>query len=81
MVIVLKMRGDVIIDARYTTYPCPAAHACGQYVAERVEGMTTEEAAKIDEGIILKGVGNMPLGREHCPRLAAEALANALASR
>jgi len=80
MVLVLKVLAGKITDARFSTYPCPAAHACGQWLTERVEGMSVEEASTIDAGTILSGAGNMPLGREHCPHLAADALAMALAA-
>jgi NifU-like protein involved in Fe-S cluster formation len=80
MLIVLTVARERITDARYSTYGCPAAQACGQFVTERVEGMTRDEAALIDNTAIVAGVGKMPLGREHCPGLAVTALRDAIAN-
>ena len=70
---------NAIIRARYSSYRCPAAQACGEWVTEAVQGKTTEEARALGEQDVLAGVGAMPLGREHCPKLAIDALQNALA--
>jgi NifU-like protein involved in Fe-S cluster formation len=78
MVLVLWIDGGQITEAKFDTYPCPAANTCGRWIATAVEGMTVVEAAAFDESTILCGVGQMPLGREHCPKLAADALADAL---
>lgn len=79
MLLVLTVAGGRIEDARFQTYACPAAVACGNFVAEWVTGRTCAEAAALDAGLIETGVGHMPLGREHCPVLAARALRAALA--
>ncbi len=79
MVIVIKMVDDIVQQARYSTYGCPAAQACGQFVCDEIEGKPVSEIYKIDEDYILKGVGQMPLGREHCPGLAVGALESARA--
>ena len=78
MIIILKAEDEVIRSAQFHTYGCPAAIACGQFVCDEVEGMKADQAAGIDEKYILAGVGQMPLGREHCPKLATTALQNAL---
>ena len=43
VVIVLMLHEGRIADARYSTDGCPAAHACGQYVSERIQGMAVDE--------------------------------------
>ena len=78
MVMVLKWDGDVIAEASYLTYGCPVAHTCGTYVAQAVEGKTAGEATTIDEAAVISAVGQMPLGRAHCPGLAVTSLRNAL---
>jgi len=79
MIIVLKVAHDKITQARYSTYGCTVAETCGQWVCDEIEGNTFEYAANLDEPALLKGVGGMPLGREHCPGLAINALKDALA--
>lgn len=78
MAIVLKVEGERIAQARFSTYACPVAVSCGQFVCDRIEGGPVEAARSLDEGAIIMGVGQMPLGRDHCPGLAAGALRDAL---
>ena len=78
MLIVLQIDADHILEAKFQTYGCPAAISCGQYVTEQVQGKTFTEAASIDANAIITGVGQMPLGREHCPGMTANALHKAL---
>ena len=70
--------GRKITRARFSSYRCPAAQACGEWVTEAVQGKTVEEAHALGEQDVLAGVGAMPLGREHCPKLAIDSLRNAL---
>jgi len=74
MIVVVKAVHDVITQARFSTYGCPAANACGQCVCEAIEGKPAADAAHIDEEYITQSIGQMPLGREHCPGLATKAL-------
>ena len=78
MLLILKLEDNRILDAQFQTYPCPVSHTCGNWVAEWVTGKTPEEAAGLQSGDIVAGVGRMPLGREHCPSLAINALQDAL---
>lgn len=77
---VLELRTDQhrIVEARFQTYGCPAAIACGSYLASTVEGMSFERAGELTAEDIGQGLGGLPLGKEHCPPLAIEALQNAL---
>lgn len=79
MALVLKIDGDRISQARFSTYGCPVATSCGQFVCDHIEGRSLENAAEVNEAAIIAGVGQMPLGRDHCPGLAAGALRDALA--
>ena len=78
MAIVLRVSTGAIVSARYTTYGCTVAHACGQWLCTAIEGMALSSARLIDEQALTEGVGHMPLGREHCPRLAVSALRHAV---
>src|SRR5580692_2295137 len=78
MIIQLKVADEIIQDARDSTYGCLAAQACGQWVCDSIEGKPLTFASEITEDSILNGVGQMPLGREHCPGLAIDALKDAL---
>jgi NifU-like protein involved in Fe-S cluster formation len=78
MVIVAHYLGTQIVDARFSTYGCPAAHACGQWITETIEDKQLSDASLISEDDIIRAIGQMPLGREHCPGLAIKALQDAL---
>jgi len=80
MLIVLEVESDRISDAKFQTYGCPASQACGQFATEWVEGKTLEEARLFSVDDIINGIGQMPLGREHCPGLAVGALRRCLVS-
>ena len=49
MIIVIKADRDRIVQARFMTYGCPAANACGQCVCEEVEDRSVDQAEQIDE--------------------------------
>jgi NifU-like protein involved in Fe-S cluster formation len=78
MIIVLTIHDDVIEKARFSTYGCTTAEVCGQWVCDEIEGKPLESLSRLDEETIVRGVGRMPLGREHCPGLAIGALRQAL---
>ena len=80
MLMVLEVESDRIFDAKYQTYGCPAAHACGQFATEWALGKTLDQARHFSAQDVLNGVGRMPLGREHCPGLTVRALCQCLDS-
>jgi len=74
MAIVIELDDDRIADAKFRTYGCPVARACGEYVCQWSLGRRLEELALLDEAAVVAGVGHPPLGREHCPGLAVKAI-------
>jgi len=74
MLVVLKVKDDCIVDARFQTYGCPAAVACGEFVCNWVQDKSLSLALSISEADVIAGVGAPPLGREHCPGLAVKSL-------
>lgn len=78
MVISLREEGGRIAEARFQTYGCPAAIACGSWLTERVTGMSADDAKEITPDAITEGLGGLPLGKEHCAKLASDALRDAL---
>lgn len=71
--------GDIYIrSARFQTWGCPAAIACGSWVSEWSVGKSVAEALQLDPDQVIQGLGGLPLGREHCAHLAVNALRNGL---
>src|SRR6266700_8031555 len=64
MLIHLKASDGTITEASYETYGCPAAHACGSWVAQWVVDRTPEVILKLDAGDLIRQVGGLPLGKE-----------------
>jgi NifU-like protein involved in Fe-S cluster formation len=80
LVLWLRVEGERVLEAAYQTFGCPAAIASGSIIAELVEGRSVLEALSVSEENIVKSLEGLPEGKEHCPRLAVQALQNALKS-
>jgi nitrogen fixation NifU-like protein len=63
-----------IMEARFETYGCPAAIACGSWTAHWIIGKTAKEANMLVARDLITIMGGLPLGKEHCATLAIEAL-------
>jgi NifU-like protein involved in Fe-S cluster formation len=74
----LRVRGGRIEAARFLAYGCPPTLACGSALAELLEGMTPEEAARLSRADITKAVGGLPARKGHAAALAIETLTAAL---
>jgi nitrogen fixation NifU-like protein len=74
----LRVRAGHIEAARFLAYGCPPTLACGSALAEMLEGMTPEEAARLSRADITKAVGGLPARKGHAAALAIETLAAAL---
>lgn len=78
MTMYLKLDGDQVREARFETYGCPYAVACGAWVTRWVVGRTAEKARLLEASDLSAILGGLPLGKEHCAGLAVGALRRAL---
>jgi NifU-like protein involved in Fe-S cluster formation len=74
----LRLRGGRIESARFLAYGCPPTLACGSALAELLEGLTLEEAARLSRADITKAAGGLPARKQHAAALAVETLRAAL---
>ena len=74
----LRVREARIEAARFLAYGCPPTLACGSALAEMIEGMTLEEAARLTRRDITEAVGGLPARKQHAAALAVETLQEAL---
>jgi nitrogen fixation NifU-like protein len=74
----LRLEDDTIADARFETYGCPAAIACGSWLTNWVRGKTVEQVTVLGPNELSAVLGGLPLGKEHCAALAINALRSAL---
>jgi NifU-like protein involved in Fe-S cluster formation len=74
----LRVRGGRVEAARFLAYGCPPTLACGSALAEMLEGMTLEEAARVTRQRITGALGGLPARKGHAAALAVETLHAAL---
>ncbi len=74
----LRMEGEKITQACFDTYGCPVCRGCGSWLTSWVAGKTAVQAAVIEAQDLIKVLGGLPLGKEHCASLAVNSLRDAL---
>ena len=75
IVLAFRVAEEVVREARFQTYGCPAAIACAEMVCRVSEGRQLSLLQALTAAEITLLVGGVPEGKEHCPALAAQALA------
>jgi NifU-like protein involved in Fe-S cluster formation len=75
LAISFRVAAGVVAEARFETYGCPTAVACGEIVCRVSEGRSLARLRSLTAEDVALLVGGVPEGKEQCPELAAEALA------
>ncbi|MBT9132022.1 MAG: Iron-sulfur cluster assembly scaffold protein IscU [Firmicutes bacterium] len=78
MELYIKVKDEVIVDAKFKTFGCGAAIATSSMVTELVKGKTVEGALKISNHAVAEALGGLPPIKMHCSLLAEEALKSAI---
>lgn len=79
MEIFLRIKDDIVTEARFLTDGCATTIAAASMAVELVQGRTVRGAAGIDKALILERLGGLPEENEHCAFLAECTLRAALA--
>jgi nitrogen fixation protein NifU and related proteins len=74
----LRVRDGRIEAARFLAYGCAPTLACGSVLAEMIEGMTMEDAARLTKQEITRALDGLPSRKQHAAALAIETLRAAL---
>lgn len=74
----IKVKDNVIVDAKFKTYGCGAAIATSSMVTELVKGKTVDESLRISNRAVAEALGGLPPIKMHCSLLAEEALKSAI---
>jgi nitrogen fixation NifU-like protein len=74
MELYIKVKDNIIIDAKFKTFGCGAAIATSSMVTELVKGKTIEQALEISNKTVAEALDGLPPVKMHCSMLAEEAL-------
>ena len=74
----IKIKDNVIIDAKFKTFGCGAAIATSSMATELVIGKTIDEARQITNKVVAEALDGLPPVKMHCSNLAEEALEAAI---
>jgi nitrogen fixation NifU-like protein len=78
MELYIKVKDNIITDAKFKTFGCGAAIATSSMVTELVKGKTIPDALKISNSAVAEALGGLPPVKMHCSVLAEEALRSAI---
>jgi nitrogen fixation NifU-like protein len=78
MELYIKVKNDIITDAKFKTFGCGAAIATSSMVTELVKGKSINEALTISNKAVAEALGGLPSIKMHCSVLAEEALKSAI---
>jgi len=74
MELYIRVKDNIIVDAKFRTFGCGAAIATSSMVTEIVKGKTIEEALKISNKTVAEALDGLPPIKMHCSMLAEDAL-------
>ncbi|MBI4648603.1 MAG: iron-sulfur cluster assembly scaffold protein [Bacteroidia bacterium] len=78
MEIFLKIKSDVITNAKFQAIGCAGSFTSGSALTKMINGKTLNDCEKLDENDILNHLGAMPVQKVHCARLAVLTLKKAI---
>ena len=79
MEIYLRVKKNIITEAKFYTNGCGTTIVCGAMVTELAKGERAEDALDITKATILESLGGLPDADQHCALLAANTLQEAIA--
>jgi len=81
MEIYLRLNGDRIKEATFTTDGRESAIACASVLTKAVQGLSLGEVGKIRPEDVIAALDGLPEAKVHCAKLALNTLREAIANR
>jgi nitrogen fixation NifU-like protein len=78
MELYIRVKDNIITEAKFKTFGCGAAIATSSMVTELVMGKSIEEALEISNKAVVEALDGLPAIKMHCSVLAEEALKAAI---
>ncbi|GHV48234.1 iron-sulfur cluster assembly scaffold protein [Spirochaetia bacterium] len=78
MLMLLKIKDDIITDVRWKTYGCASAIASTSMLSETIKGMDIRDAYNIRPEDLVEKLGGLPDYKIHCSVLGDKALRTAI---
>jgi nitrogen fixation NifU-like protein len=78
MLMLLRIKDDVITDIRWKTYGCASAIASTSMLSEKIKGMNIKDAYNVKPDDIAQALGGLPNNKIHCSVLGDKALRAAI---
>ena len=78
MLMLIKIKDDIITDVRWKTYGCASAIASTSLLSESIKGMSIQNAYNVKPEEIVKKLGGLPQYKIHCSVLGDKALRAAI---
>jgi nitrogen fixation NifU-like protein len=78
MLMLLKIKDDVITEVRWKTYGCASAIASTSMLSEVVKGMNIADAYNVKPEDLIEKLGGLPENKIHCSVLGDKALRKAI---
>ena len=78
MLMLLRIKDDIITDVRWKTYGCASAIASTSMLSEIIKGMNIRDAYKVKPQDLVEKLGGLPSYKIHCSVLGDKALRTAI---
>jgi nitrogen fixation NifU-like protein len=78
MLMLLKIKDDIITDVRWKTYGCASAIASTSVLSETIKGMKIQDAYNVKPDELVERMGGLPANKIHCSVLGDKALRKAI---
>jgi nitrogen fixation NifU-like protein len=78
MLMMLRIKDDIIIDCRWKTYGCASAIASTSMLSQTIKNMNIRDAYNIKPEDLVKKLGGLPDNKIHCSVLGDKALRAAI---